>query len=284
VTSEIAAPLPTDDRFLKALCDMALAAGAAIMDVRRGGAEAEVKKDGSPVTVADRRAEAIILAGLKRLAPQTPVVAEEEAAAGRVPSTDGEFFLVDPLDGTKEFLRTTDNRGEFTVNIGLIRDGAPVAGVVFAPALGKLWLARPDQAWAATVDDRGPGLFSLGALEPIRVRRVPAGGVTAIASRSHSTPETDAYLDLYPVADRRSVGSSLKFCVVAEGEADLYPRLGRTMEWDTAAGDAVLRAAGGLTVTLDGEPLRYGKRNLANEADFANPHFVALGDVAFRRP
>ncbi len=275
-----AAPTSTDDRFLKALCDMALEAGAAIVDVRRGGAVAEAKADGSPVTIADRRAEAIILAGLAKIAPGVAVIAEEESAAGRQPEIGAEFFLVDPLDGTKEFLRTTDNRGEFTVNIGLIRDGAPIAGVVYAPALGKLWLARPGEAWAADVDAKG----ILGRLEPIRVRTVPKAGVTAIASRSHRTPETDAYLKLYDVADLRSAGSSLKFCLLADGEADLYPRMGRTMEWDTAAGDAVLRAAGGLTVTLDGAPLRYGKRRIPGEADFANPNFVALGDVAFRRP
>ncbi len=251
-----------------------------MLEVYRAGAAAQWKQDGSPVTAADRRAEAIILEGLAALAPGTPVVAEEEVGAGRVPATIGaELFLVDPLDGTREFLRGADSGGEFTVNIGLVRDGAPIAGVVLAPGLGKLWLAGAGRAWSAEVDDAGAG-----PLRPIAVREPPAEGIVAIASRSHRSPETDAYLALYDVADFRAAGSSLKFCLIAEGEADLYPRLGRTMEWDTAAGHAVLRAAGGRTVTLDGAPLVYGKRDQADDEDFANPRFVALGRVGLRRP
>lgn len=271
--------LSPDAALLDALAALALEAGRAILDVRAAGAEAEWKADGSPVTEADARAEAIILAGLERAAPGVPVVAEESVAAGRVPAAARQFFLVDPLDGTKEFLRAgDDNRGEFTVNIALVRDGAPIAGVVHAPAIDRLWAAGPGGAWAADVDADG----RLGAPAPIAVRPRATDRCVAVASRSHRTPETDAYLALYPVTDFRSAGSSLKFCLVAEGAADLYPRLGRTMEWDTAAGDAVLRAAGGLTTTLDGAPLVYGKRDQADDADFANPHFVARGDLELK--
>jgi 3'(2'),5'-bisphosphate nucleotidase len=256
-----------------------LEAGAVVLEVYRGGFTAEQKADGSPVTEADRRAEAIILKGLARIAPGVPVVAEEEASAGRAPAVGADFFLVDPLDGTKEFLRGPESQGEFTVNIALVRQGAPIAGVVYAPARGRLWLGGPDGAAAADVAGDG----RLGPLASIRVRRAPEAGITAVASRSHRDPETDDYLALYPIADLRPAGSSLKFCVVAEGGADLYPRLGPTMEWDTAAGDAVLRAAGGRTVTLEGAPLRYGDVN-DMPRPFENPSFVALGDLEFRNP
>lgn len=269
---------------MRALADLALAAGRAILEVQGGDPGAERKRDGSPVTIADRRAEAIILEGLAALAPGTPVVAEEEAAAGRIPDigdpAEAEFFLVDPLDGTKEFLRGTDSRGEFTVNIALVRERAPIAGAVHAPALGKLWVAGPRHSWAADVDAQGRA----GAYRPNRVRPVPQVGATALVSRSHKTPETDAYLALLAPAEVRAIGSSLKFCVLAEGGADLYPRLGPTMEWDTAAGDAVLRAAGGRTVTLDGAPFGYAKRGRPGAADFTNPGFVALGQAEFRPP
>jgi sulfate adenylyltransferase subunit 2/3'(2'), 5'-bisphosphate nucleotidase len=250
------------------------------MEVCRAGATAEWKEDGSPVTVADQRAEAIILEGLCKLAPGVPVVAEESVAAGRIPEIGAEFFLVDPLDGTKEFLRGADSRGEFTVNIALVRDRAPIAGVVLAPALSRLWVAGTERAWATNTVERGDGMEPL---QPIHVRPAPDGGVRAIASRSNRNAETEAYLELYDVAEFREAGSSLKFCLLAEGKADLYPRLAPTMEWDTAAGDAILRAAGGRTVTLDGAPLAYGKRGRTGAADFANPGFVALGGVAFRR-
>lgn len=278
--------LEIDDALIEALVAMSLEAGAVILEVRAKGATAEWKDDGSPVTEADARAEAIILRGLAAIAPSTPVIAEEAVAAGNVPNIDpsvtAEFFLVDPLDGTKEFLRTgDDNRGEFTVNIGLIRHGAPIAGVVFAPALNKIWCARPGSAWTADVEMSGD-TGVVGERRPITVRPDPGAAVIAVASRSHRTPETDAYLKLYPVSDFRAAGSSLKFCLIAEGDADLYPRLGRTMEWDTAAGDAVLRAAGGQVVTMDGAPLTYGKRNQAGDTDFANPHFVALTKLEFQ--
>jgi 3'(2'),5'-bisphosphate nucleotidase len=271
--------LPRDPMLLAEISSLAIVAGTAILEVYRDGPAAERKADGSPVTEADRRAEAIILEGLALIAPGVPVVAEEEASAGRIPQIAGAFFLVDPLDGTKEFIRGPAGGGEFTVNIALLVDGAPVVGVVYAPALGKLWRGGPAGAESASVS----AARVLGALAPIRVRTPPEGGITAVASRSHRTPETDAYLARYPVAEFRPAGSSLKFCAVAEGSADLYPRLGPTMEWDTAAGDAVLRAAGGRTVTLDGTTLVYGNVHGMPRA-YENPSFVALGGVEFRAP
>ncbi len=250
-----------------------LAAGAEILRIYATDFAVTDKSDTSPVTEADQRAEAIILENLKRLAPDIPIVAEEEAAAGRVPATTTRFFLVDPLDGTKEFI---SRNGEFTVNIALIENGEPVRGAVYAPALGKIyWGARGEGAYMADVTD---GRFGEG--RPIRVRPAPAEGLSAVGSRSHGGEETQTYLKAFTVKDFVAAGSSLKLCLLAEGKADLYPRMGRTMEWDIAAGDAILRAAGGRVETLDGAPLRYGKRNQGNDSDFANPHFVAFGDPA----
>jgi len=220
--------LNADKAFVDELALICLRAGAAILDVHARGATAKWKGDGSPVTEADTRAEAIILEGLAKVAPQTPVVAEESAAAGKIPAAADEFFLVDPLDGTQEFLRTgDDNRGEFTVNIGLIRHGVPIAGVVLAPALKKMWCATPDAAWMANGDTTA-NADVIDPRQAITVRPSPGDAVIAVASRSHRTSETDAYLNLYPVRDFQAAGSSLKFCLVAEGQADLYPRLGRT--------------------------------------------------------
>jgi len=252
-----------------------LAAGAEIMRIYATDFAVVTKGDASPVTEADQKAEAIILTGLKHIAPGIPVIAEEEAAAGRFPTTAGTFFLVDPLDGTKEFI---SKNGEFTVNIALIEDGKPVLGAVYAPALGKIW-------WGSV----GKGAFMaevkegvVGEACAISVRQ-PQGGLIAVGSRSHGGAETQAYLEAFTVADFVAAGSSLKFCLIAEGRADIYPRMGRTMEWDTAAGDAILRAAGGRVETLDGQPLKYGKRFQNNDGDYANPHFVAFGDSSVGR-
>ncbi len=255
---------------LDALLDLALAAGREIMAIYNDGPIAVIgKADGSPVTLADKRAEAVILAGLRQLAPAIPVVAEEEASAGRIPPTGKRFFLVDPLDGTREFVA---RNGEFTVNIALIEAGVPVLGVVFAPALGLIYAGAKGEAIAGTVVD-----FAIVERHPIRVR--PATGPTiAVASRSHATPETDQWLASHKVASYVTRGSSLKFCMLAAGEADIYPRFGRTMEWDTAAGDAVLRAAGGIVTRPDGSPFFYNKRNQAGDVDFANCAFIAFGD------
>lgn len=256
------------------LVSMALEAGIAILDVyeRMQPEDAKIKGDGSPVTQADALAEQIILARLATLAPGIPVVAEEAVAAGSIPDTRGRaFFLVDPLDGTKEFL---SRNGDFTVNIALIEDGAPVLGVVYAPAIGEIYVGgRTERARKAEVRDNKRGPW-----QSIHVRPAPANGPKVIASRSHLSEETKAFIDKFPGAEFVSAGSSLKFCRVASGEADLYPRLARTMEWDIAAGDAVLRAAGGSVTDLGGVPMRYGKRDQASDADFANGWFVASGD------
>ncbi len=253
-----------------------LAAGAEILRIYATDFAVMDKSDASPVTEADQRAEAIILEKLKELAPGIPIVAEEEAAAGRLPETSKRFFLVDPLDGTKEFI---SKNGEFTVNIALIEDGEPVRGAVFAPALGKLyWGARGEGAYVAQVVD---GV--MGASKPIRVRLTPSEGLTAVGSRSHGGDATQDYLKAFTVNEFVAAGSSLKLCLLAEGAADIYPRMGRTMEWDIAAGDAVLRAAGGRVETLDGQALGYGKREQA-DAPYANPHFVAFGDPAITSP
>lgn len=257
-----------------ALVLLALQAGEAILEVyaRLDAAAAQIKGDGSPVTEADARAEAIIVEGLGRIAPGVPVVAEESVAAGQVPETNaGPFFLVDPLDGTKEFL---SRNGDFTVNIGLIVNGQPRLGVVYAPAIGELYVGVVGQgARRATVANG-----STGAWTPIRAQGLASRRVRVIASRSHLSEETRAFIEKFPGSEFVSAGSSLKFCRVASGEADLYPRLSRTMEWDTAAADAVLRAAGGHVLSLDGTPLMYGKRRQATDSDFANGWFVASGD------
>lgn len=251
---------------LAPLAALAREAGAVVMAVYATDFTVRGKADTSPVTAADEQAEAVILAGLLRLAPGIPVVAEEAIAAGRVPDiTGGRFFLVDPLDGTREFV---DRNGEFTVNIALIDQGVPVLGVVFAPAVGgavgRLFAgAVGADAWVEDAQGR----------RPIRCRAVPAEGLTVVASRSHGDAAAlDAFLAGRRVARRADAGSSLKLCLIAEGAADLYPRHGRTMEWDIAAGHAVLAAAGGQVWTIDGsEPLRYGKPR------FENPHFFAAG-------
>jgi len=252
---------------LQSLIYTAQRAGGAIMAVYATNFAVQDKADASPVTAADEAAEKIILADLAAIAPEVPVVAEESVAAGKVPVIAERFFLVDPLDGTREFI---SRRDEFTVNVALIEQGEPVLGVVFAPARRELYWGDVRQRKAGHIDADPDGTMpSMGTA--IRARPVPAAGLTAVASRSHRTPETDTFLSNYPVAEFRSIGSSLKFCLVATGEADLYPRLGPTMEWDTAAGHAVLSAAGGTVTTLEGEPFRYGKPG------FRNGNFVAWG-------
>ncbi|CAN7421156.1 3'(2'),5'-bisphosphate nucleotidase CysQ [Mesorhizobium sp. LjNodule214] len=252
---------------------LALEAGREVMRVFHEGCAVDRKSDSSPVTEADRESEKIILAGLRAAFPEIPCVAEEEASAGVMPSDLGDaFFLIDPLDGTKEFV---NRRTDFTVNIAFVRHGVPEVGVVFAPCTGRFFSGRPGRAETIEVD----GDYRIVGRRPISAR--PAAEPPAVvASRSHNTPETDAFIRDLGAAEIVSVGSSLKFCLVAAAEADIYPRFGRTMEWDTAAGDAVLRAAGGVTRTLDGKPLAYGKRKQADDADFANPHFIASGKSA----
>jgi 3'(2'), 5'-bisphosphate nucleotidase len=231
--------------------------------------EARRKDDHSPVTDADEEAEAYILRELGTHSPGVSAIAEEEVASGRIRVIGRHFYLVDPLDGTKEFL---NRNGEFTVNIGEIVDGRPVRGVVFAPAKNRLFLGEESSGAFELVTEPGQAP-DFARLRPIQARQPAADGLVAVASRSHRDYKTEEFLAAFPVKEFVSAGSSLKFCLVAAGEADIYPRLGRTMEWDTAAGHAVLSAAGGSVLTVDGRPFVYGKTG----EGFANPFFVARG-------
>lgn len=254
------------------LAATALEAGALIMEIYATDFSVERKDDSSPVTEADGRAETLILERLAAVDPDLPVIAEESVSEGRIPEHGHRFALVDPLDGTKEFI---NKRGEFTVNIAIIEYGRPVMGVVYAPALSRLFVAETvETAWQA---EAAPGALVPGpeTRRALSIRKCPDAGLTAIASKSHRSPETDAFLDKFNTADIISAGSSLKFCLVAAGEADLYPRLGRTMEWDTAAGHAVAAAAGAAVLEESGRPLLYGKAHRG----YDNPHFIVYGDV-----
>jgi 3'(2'),5'-bisphosphate nucleotidase len=254
-----------------ALARAALEAGPVVMEEYARDLGGRTKADGSPVTAADERAEAIIHARLAELAPITPVIAEEAAAAGGRLHVADRFFLVDPLDGTREFLA---RNGEFTINIALIQSGIPIAGAVYAPALARLWFAG-DAAFVCEAAVGAP-MPEASAWRRLRTREAPRE-LVALASRSHGDPATESFLAGLPIGERKSAGSSLKFCVIAEGEADVYPRFAPTMEWDTAAGDAVLRAAGGTVVRSDGAPFVYGKI----EAGLKNGGFIAWGDPSF---
>ena len=249
-----------DEALLTLASELAAKAGEAILAIRRRGFQVDRKADRSVVTEADRAAETIILTGLRAAVPGCVVVAEEETSAGRVTAATAEFWLVDPLDGTREFTIGSD---DFAVNIGLVRDGRPVLGVVGVPAAGEIY---------GGIVGTGAWRLKGGRRSAIAVRPVPAEGLTVVASRHHGdTAQLDAFLGGRTVAKVVNFGSSLKFCRVAEGQADLYPRFGRTMEWDTCAPQVVLEAAGGAVETLDGAPLRYGKPG------WDNPHFVCWG-------
>jgi 3'(2'), 5'-bisphosphate nucleotidase len=246
-------------RLLDDIAETAREAGEAILEIVRRGFDIEEKQDSSPVTEADRAAELIILAALARLAPGVPVIAEEEVAAGRIPAHGNTYFLVDPLDGTKEFVRGGD---DYTVNIGLIVGGTPYLGAVYAPATERLHSGLVGEgAWLQDLSGR------------IAIHTRPPGDeLVAVASKSHFNQPTADYLcEAAKDCGYVAIGSSLKFCIVAEGRADIYPRLSPTSEWDTAAGHAVLLAAGGCVDGPDGEPLAYGKRA------FLNRGFVATG-------
>ena len=232
-------------------------AGAEILDHYGDDVAVKTKADATPVTAADEAAERILAAGLRALTPSIPVIAEEEVARGEAPIAPGDlFWLVDPLDGTKEFI---GQNGEFTVNVGLIANGQPILGVVAAPAIDTCW-------WGAV--GHGATMRIMGEVRSIEARAAPPTGPVAMVSRSHGSPDEGAFLDREGAVDRVVAGSSLKFCRIAEGLADLYPRFGRTMEWDTAAAHAVLRAAGGRVTTRDGQPLTYGKSGFANDGGF----------------
>ena len=245
---DLVIPSKSLDVIAPALARAALAAGPAVMEEYARESGARSKPDGSPVTAADERAEEIIRECLTRMAPTTPIVAEEAAAAGCPLDVGARFFLVDPLDGTREFLA---RNGEFTINVALIDARTPVAGAVYAPAIGRLWFAGES---AFSCEARvGGDLPDETLWRRLRTRSAPPR-LVALASRSHGDPATEAFLARLPIGQRRVAGSSLKFCVIAEGDADVYPRFAPTMEWDTAAGDAVLRAAGGSCSTPAANP------------------------------
>jgi 3'(2'), 5'-bisphosphate nucleotidase len=241
------------------MLDAAMTAAGVILDVYGRPVTASHKADGSPVTEADSAAEAVILETLAETG--IPVLAEESAAAGNIPRLDGRFFVVDPLDGTKEFLK---RNGEFTVNIALVEAGRATHGVVLAPATGLTFWGTPEGAFA--------GVWRDGAVSDTHAVRVdPDGPMRIVASRSHGHAALADLCRTFSVTEDVSVGSSLKFCLLARGDAQLYPRFTPTMEWDTAAGQAVLEAAGGSVLTIEGTPLSYGR----SEHDFRNPFFVA---------
>ena len=251
------------ERLATVMRTLALQAGEAIMRVYHAPDFAvRSKDDASPVTEADEAADALISAGLRAAFPDVALVTEEQAAThGQDVRT---FLIVDPLDGTKEFVQ---RRGDFTVNIAYVQDGVPLRGIVYAPAQGRLFYTLPD---GQAVEEAGPHGPQPGPLRPLQVSSPDNTALMVVASKSHRDQATDDYIARYQVRDMTSAGSSLKFCLVATGEADLYPRLGRTMEWDTAAGDAVLRGAGGRMVRFDDHaPFTYGKPG------FANPFFIA---------
>lgn len=255
------------DTIANLFAQICLEAAIPVMDVYASDFSSLTKGDKSPVTEADTRAEEVILKALEAALPGVPVLAEESFAAGFRPETGSQFLLVDPVDGTKEFI---NRNGEFTINIALISNRVPVAGAVYAPALERLYLggvsalaggAKPGQAWPT------------GSGAPIRTRPLPASGRTAVMSRSHADEETRAFAAREGVSETVSAGSSLKFCLLAEGRADLYPRFGPTMEWDTAAGHAVLAAAGGSVTCPDGSAFLYAK----SETGYLNGPFIARG-------
>jgi len=238
-----------------------------------GHANVALKEDHSPVTEADREADRILVSALSRIAPGIPVISEESSPTIDIDTT-GAFFLVDPLDGTREFI---NNRTEFTVNVALIENRTPVFGVVYAPAISALYLTLGiNHAAKADLDPAAdtPGFAGLN-LTPIQTRMPPAEGLTAAVSRSHMDEATQAFLEARNIKNTFASGSSLKFCSIAEGQADIYPRFGRTMEWDTAAGHAVLAAAGGTVTDENGKPFLYGKK----PEKYANPAFIAWASV-----
>ncbi len=253
----------SNEMIVRTIRRLALQAGEKIMEIYNADSfDVELKSDNSPVTVADQAADALIYAGLTEAFPDIPIVTEEQSDSHSVQSD--RFFIVDPLDGTKEFIH---KRGDFTVNIALIENGIPTLGVVYAPAKNRLFYTDKD---GASVEEDSPQLDAVGSLKRLSVSNADNTALVVVASKSHRDQATDDYIGKYSVKEFQSAGSSLKFCLVATGEADLYPRLGRTMEWDTAAGHAVLLGAGGKVVRFDThEPLTYGK------PIFENPFFIA---------
>jgi 3'(2'), 5'-bisphosphate nucleotidase len=255
---------------VEALLPAVLAAGRIEVAHFAAGVAVETKADTTPVTIADHEAEEVLTEALHRTAPGIPVIAEEAVAAGRVPATPDAFFLVDPLDGTRAFIKGSP---EFTINIGLIVGGQPVFGIIYAPALDQFYATiGPHESVEAKISVEAKDVrLDDCALTRLATREPDPNALIAFASRSHASQSTDEFLQRLPIVEKRKASSSLKFCLIARGEADLYARLGQTSEWDTAAGQAILAAAGGCVTTLDGRPLIYGKR----QAGYANPHFIA---------
>ena len=264
-----------DGNLLDALTGVVSAAGAAILATRAGQCPAWTKADHSPVTAADHAAQAAILEGLAGVLPGIPVISEEAAAPALPADPAGAFILVDPLDGTREFIA---GRGEFTVNVAIIVAGQPRLGIVAAPAQGVLWRGVAGHGAERLKLAAGRPVAAATERVPVRTRQAPASGLVAVASRSHLDPDTEAFLARLPVGERLACGSAVKFCQVAEGGADVYPRLSTTCEWDVAAGHAVLVAAGGTVTAADGGPLRYGRA----DAHFRVADFVAWGDPSAR--
>jgi 3'(2'), 5'-bisphosphate nucleotidase len=260
---------------LDGLTLIASQAAAAILAVRNPAAGQREKADRSPVTAADEASEALIIAGLKRLLPDVPVISEEAAAGRRLAGLGQRFLLVDPLDGTRELLA---GRDEFTVNIALVENGLPTLGVIAAPASGTIWRGVAGSGAERLALSPGAGPGEARERTPIRVRPYPKEDVRVLVSRSHLDAATAAYVDRLPPGERVACGSALKFAMLAEGSADLYPRLSPTSEWDVAAGHALLAAAGGGVLRPDGQPLLYG------QSDFRIPGFIAFGDRAAMQP
>lgn len=261
------------EKLVTVMRKLSLEAGAKIMEIyQQDDFGVETKSDDSPVTAADKAADAIISAGLRAAFPDVMLVTEEQSATHTAKGDT--FLIVDPLDGTKEFIH---RRGDFTVNIALVEGGTPTRGVVYAPARDRMFYTIAD---GTSVEETGVmALDVIGELAPINVTTADNTALMVVASKSHRDQATDDYIAKYAVRDMTSAGSSLKFCLIATGEADVYPRLGRTMEWDTAAGHAVLKGAGGEVVRFDDHtPLVYGK------ADFANPFFIATAPSVDLKP
>lgn len=255
-----------------ALLAPVLEAGAIELGYLRSGIAVERKADASPVTAADREAEAVLVAALGRISPDCPIIAEEAVSAGHLPPAADSFFLVDPLDGTRDFVAGT---ADFTVNIGLVRGGRPVFGIILVPARGEIYATLgPSRAAMALVDCTAPppALDSL-AWSPLAIRPRPSDGIVTVMSPWRPDADVARWLAGVPIRERILAGSSYKFCLVARGDGDVYPQPGATHEWDTAAGQAILEAAGGTVVTLDGRPLTYGK----HAAGYLNPPYLAWG-------
>ncbi len=257
---------PHAPAFMHAMCQMALDAGAVIMTHYKNGVTEEKKADKSPVTQADRDAEILLEKALGELVPHVQVIGEEAHEAAAPTSLDDVFFLLDPLDGTRDFVARKDN---FTVNIGLVSDRYPIAGVIYAPVHEKLYFSGTQCAYRLAIAP--DGALDISKAEPLMTQKADPQGLRVIASRSHRGEKTDQIIASLNVKNTIAAASSYKFCLLAEGTADFYPRYGRTMEWDTAAGQAILEAAGGIVTTEDGERFSYGKL----ERGLDNPSFIA---------